>query len=66
MPKKLASGATLAISAIKRCVYDGIQMDLAAALAYERQLIEPLFDSETPPKDLKLLPRNGPPQYRGK
>jgi len=39
--QKVAAGAGLAIAAIKRCVYDGIQMDLSDGLAYERQLCEP-------------------------
>jgi len=44
--RKLAAGATVAIGRIKQAVYRGMSMNLSDALALERQLIEPLFDSE--------------------
>ena len=44
--RKLASGATVAVGQIKQAVYRGIALNLNDALALERELIEPLFDTE--------------------
>ena len=43
--EKLANGASVAIGAIKRCVYDGIEMSLEDGLSLELDLIEPLYDT---------------------
>ena len=64
--QKLAAGATLAIGAIKRCVYDGIQMDLADGLALERKLIEPLYNSEDAAEGFAAFVEKRPPVYKGK
>ena len=64
--QKVAAGATLAIGAIKRCVYDGMQMDLDEALAYERQQIEPLFDTEDAAEGFQAFAEKRPPVYKGK
>jgi enoyl-CoA hydratase/carnithine racemase len=64
--RKVASGATLAIAAIKRAVYDGIQMPLSDALAYERELIAPLFDTEDAAEGFKAFAEKRPPVYKGK
>ncbi len=64
--RKLAAGATLAIGAIKRCVYDGMNMELAEALAYERQLIAPLFDSQDAAEGFAAFSEKRQPQYQGK
>jgi enoyl-CoA hydratase/carnithine racemase len=63
---KLAAGATLAVAAIKRCVYDGIEMDEHEALAYERQLIEPLFETEDAVEGFTAFAEKRPPQYAGR
>jgi enoyl-CoA hydratase/carnithine racemase len=44
--RRLASGATLAVGQIKQAVYRGLALNLAEALALERELIQPLFDTE--------------------
>ncbi len=62
----LAAGASLAVGAIKRCVYDGLNMDLAASLAYERQLIEPLFGSEDAAEGFAAFAEKRAPAYRGR
>jgi enoyl-CoA hydratase/carnithine racemase len=64
--QKLAAGASLAIAAIKRCVYDGMQMDLADGLALERQLIEPLYDSADAAEGFAAFAEKRPPVYQGK
>jgi enoyl-CoA hydratase/carnithine racemase len=63
---KVASGASLAIAAIKRSVYDGLAMPLAEALAYERQLIEPLFDTADAAEGFRAFAEKRPPVYAGK
>jgi enoyl-CoA hydratase/carnithine racemase len=63
--QKLAAGASLAIGAIKRCVYEGMQMDLADGLALERQLIEPLYDSEDAAEGFAAFAEKRVPVYRG-
>jgi enoyl-CoA hydratase/carnithine racemase len=63
---KLAAGAMLAVGAIKRCVYDGIQMDEHEALAYERQLVEPLFSTEDAVEGFTAFAEKRPPQFVGK
>jgi len=64
--QKVAAGAALAIGAIKRCVRDGMQMDLHEALAYERQQIEPLFDTEDAAEGFQAFAEKRPPVYKGK
>ncbi len=62
---QLTKGATLAIAAIKRSVYDGIQMDLHEALAYERKLMEPLFESEDAAEGFAAFSEKRQPRYKG-
>jgi enoyl-CoA hydratase/carnithine racemase len=62
---KLAAGATLAIGAIKRCVYDGFEMDLHDGLAYERKLIEPLYDSEDAAEGFSAFAEKRSPDFKG-
>ena len=44
--QKVAAGASVAVGNIKRAVYGGIALPLHDALAFERSLIAPLFDTE--------------------
>jgi len=64
--RKLASGATLAIGAIKEAVYRGRHMDLEEALALERELIEPLFDTEDAAEGFAAFAEKRPPEYKGR
>lgn len=64
--QKLATCATVAIGAIKRCVYDGMETDLHEALAYERAQIEPLFDTEDAAEGFQAFAEKRAPVYRGK
>jgi enoyl-CoA hydratase/carnithine racemase len=43
---RLASGAALAIAAIKRCVHEGGELSLANGIALEQELMEMLFRSK--------------------
>lgn len=43
---RLATSATLAIGRIKQCVMEGMDLPLDEALTLERDLMEPLFDTE--------------------
>ena len=64
--QKIASGATLAIGAIKEAVYRGIHMELDEALALERELIEPLFDSEDAAEGFAAFTEKRQPEYKGR
>lgn len=62
---KVADGASLAVGAIKRCVYDGIDMDLEDGLALERKLIAPLYDTEDAAEGFAAFGEKRPPVYKG-
>ncbi len=64
--RKLASGASLAIARIKQCVYQGIAMSLGEGLAFERKLIEPLFDTEDAREGLTAFAEKRVAAYKGK
>ncbi len=63
---RLAAGATVAIGQIKRAVYQGIGMDLSAGLALERELIEPLFETEDAKEGFAAFAEKRQPVYRGR
>ncbi|MEM7801355.1 MAG: enoyl-CoA hydratase-related protein, partial [Chloroflexota bacterium] len=63
--EKVANGASLAIGAIKRCVYDGIQIDLADGLKLELELIAPLYDTEDAAEGFAAFAEKRKPNYKG-
>jgi enoyl-CoA hydratase/carnithine racemase len=64
--RKAASGASLAIARIKQCVYEGMGLKLSDGLALERELIEPLFDSEDAKEGLAAFTEKRAAVYKGK
>jgi len=64
--RKLASGASVAVGRIKQAVYRGIARPLSDGLALERELIEPLFDTEDAKEGFAAFAEKRPPTYKGK
>ncbi len=64
--RKLASGATLAMASIKRCVHEGIERPLDEALELERELIAPLFESRDAKEGFAAFAEKRAPVYLGK
>ncbi len=64
--RRLASGATLAQARIKQAVYRGLGMSLDDGLALERELIEPLFNTEDAKEGLTAFAEKRTPAYKGK
>jgi enoyl-CoA hydratase/carnithine racemase len=64
--QKLANGASIAVGAIKRAVYDGIGMALEDGLALERDLIAPLYDTEDATEGFAAFGEKREPVYKGK
>jgi enoyl-CoA hydratase/carnithine racemase len=63
--ERFASGATLALAAIKRCVHEGGQLPLDAGLVLEADLIEKLFASSDANEGLHAFVEKRPPQFTG-
>lgn len=63
---RLANGATIAIANIKKAVYQGTQMHLSDALALERDLIAPLFNSEDAAEGLNAFVEKRKAAFKGK
>ena len=64
--RKLASGASVAVGRIKQTVYRGIAMSLSDGLALERELIEPLFETEDAKEGFAAFAEKRSPVYKGK
>ena len=63
--ERFASGATLALAAIKRCVHEGGQLPLDEGLALEADLIEKLFASSDANEGLHAFVEKRPAQFTG-
>lgn len=62
---RLAAGASLAIAAIKRCVYEGGQNTLDEGLALEAELMEGLFRSKDAAEGLHAFVEKRQPEFVG-
>lgn len=62
----LARGAGLAQGQIKKAVYQGIAMPLEEALAYERGMVAPLFDSEDAKEGLNAFVEKRRAEFKGR
>jgi enoyl-CoA hydratase/carnithine racemase len=62
---KLTALPPLAISQIKRAVYEGVEQPLADGLALERELIEILFRSQDAHEGLTAFSEKRPPEFVG-
>jgi enoyl-CoA hydratase/carnithine racemase len=62
---RLASGAGLAIAAIKRCVHDGGELPLANGIELEQQLMEMLFRSKDADEGLHAFVEKRKPEFVG-
>jgi enoyl-CoA hydratase/carnithine racemase len=63
--ERFASGATLALAAIKRCVHEGGQLPLDEGLALEADLIEKLFASSDANEGLHAFVEKRAPRFTG-
>jgi enoyl-CoA hydratase/carnithine racemase len=61
----LASGAALAIAAIKRCVHEGGELSLANGIALEQELMEMLFRSKDADEGLHAFVEKRKPEFVG-
>ena len=62
--EKLAKGPAQAMSAIKKCVNQGIELSLKEGLVLEDQLVDPLYDSEDAKEGLKSFLERRDPQFK--
>jgi enoyl-CoA hydratase/carnithine racemase len=62
---RLAAGASLAIAAIKRCVYEGGEETLDQGLALEAELMEQLFRSKDASEGLQAFVEKRQPEFLG-
>jgi enoyl-CoA hydratase/carnithine racemase len=64
--EKLAEGATLAIGRIKQAVNKGLDMKMKDALAWERNLAQPLFDSDDAKEGFAAFVEKRTPSFNGR
>lgn len=63
---EMATGAPLAIAALKKGIREGIEMSLSQGLALEAQLVDPLYDTEDAAESFRALTEKRAPIYRGR
>lgn len=63
---KLATGPTLALAHIKRCVHEGMDGTLAEGLALERELVAELFASADTTEGLTAFVEKRKPDFKGR
>ncbi|MGH3086551.1 MAG: enoyl-CoA hydratase/isomerase family protein, partial [Rubrobacteraceae bacterium] len=61
--EKLAAGASEAIGSIKLAVHGGIERPLDEGLATERELVEPLFDSDDAKEGIGAFMEKRKPEF---
>lgn len=64
--QRLADGAGVAIQNIKQAIYEGVELPLDEALARERALIKPLFETEDAREGFSAFAEKRKPVYKGK
>ncbi|MFN8177367.1 MAG: enoyl-CoA hydratase-related protein [bacterium] len=64
--QRLAAGASLAVGRIKRAVMEGMDLPLDDALALERDLMEPLFDTQDAKEGIAAFAEKRQPTYSGR
>ncbi len=64
--RQIASGATIAIGHIKRCVHEGLDSPLADGLKLERDLIGELFDTEDAKEGISAFAEKRKAEFTGK
>jgi enoyl-CoA hydratase/carnithine racemase len=64
--RKLAGGATLAIAKIKEVIYEGLERPLDDALELEREMIQPLFESNDAKEGFAAFNEKRQPVYTGR
>jgi enoyl-CoA hydratase/carnithine racemase len=62
----LASGAPLAIAAVKRAVHNGLDRPLADGLHSELEQLAPLFASDDAREGMTAFTEKRPPKYAGR
>jgi enoyl-CoA hydratase/carnithine racemase len=63
---RLAAGATLAIGRIKQALQEGMDLPLDEALALERNLMEPLFETADATEGIAAFAEKRQPTYTGR
>ncbi|MBZ0267472.1 enoyl-CoA hydratase/isomerase family protein [bacterium] len=63
---RLAAGATLAVGRIKQALMEGMDLPLDEALALERDLMEPLFDTADATEGIAAFAEKRQPTYTGR